>query len=372
MSSISSVNGPVPACTTVDQLVTFALDVLPSLRLASGLYCFDREFGKDVARGESVRYSLMVALGLSRAHAAGWLPEVEVGGLLELCLARRAEFTPGDLGLALWAAARMERPATSTLLSQLSLTGTDDTSLSRLVGMEIAWLLIGLAVNVDGSPAAEETLRRVNEHLRRRRQAPCGLYYHDGATRLRRRLPNFATEIYTLLALTVVARCLNDDRSRRDAERLAGHLLRLQTPDGEWPWLFDADRAKVVERYEIYSVHQDAMAPMALLELTDLTGDETYASAAMKGLPWSTGQNELGWNFLDGGTRFAHRSIRRRSPWSRMAPGANGAAQLTTGHPIRLAASAVEVNTTCRPYHLGWILEAWAGRVGIPTWRANG
>jgi hypothetical protein len=29
---------------------------------------------------------------------------------------------------------------------------------------------------------------------------------------------------------------------------------------------------------------------------------------------------------------------------------------------LRLDVGAATVNATCRPYHLGWILEAWSGR----------
>src|SRR6202030_1743282 len=118
---------------------------------------------------------------------------------------------------------------------------------------------------------------------------PSGLAYHEAHSRVRRRLPNFATAIYTLLALAVLGlRGLYRDAAR-DAGRMADHLLRLQLPDGGWPWLFDADRAEVVERFEIYSVHQDAMAPMALLALTEVTGNPRYAAAAQRGLAWSTG-----------------------------------------------------------------------------------
>jgi hypothetical protein len=228
--------------------------------------------------------------------------------------------------------------------------------------MEIAWLLLGLAYSVERLPAAVVPLRRILGHLRSERLAPSGLFYHDGQKHLRHRLPNFATEIYAVLALAVVARLGLDERAKSEAVRLADHLIRMQLPDGGWPWLFDADRAMVVEPYEVYSVHQDAMAPMALLELSAVTDDGRYAAAARRGLPWSTGQNELGVNLLDRDATFAHRSIRRRSPWDRVALAANSASVLAIGRPLRTGAANLELNQTCRPYHLGWILEAWAGR----------
>ena len=60
--------------------------------------------------------------------------------------------------------------------------------------------------------------------------------------------------------------------------------------------------------------------------------------------------------------RFAHRSIRRRPTYQRIALVSNALTAGLIGRPLRAGAAAVEVNETSRPYHLGWILEAWAGR----------
>jgi hypothetical protein len=304
----------------------------------------------------------MVLLGLQRAAAAGYQIDVDLDWLFDACLERRDRFTPGDLGLAVWADARGRSAMGPVLLKAIDRAARDDVALDPLAGMEIAWLLIGLSHWAAEFSSAKETLRRLVAHLRRQRRAPSGFFYHVGSSGLRRRLPNFATEIYTLLALARLGREGFDGLATQEARRLGDHLLRLQLHDGGWPWLFDADGATVVERYEIYSVHQDAMAPMALLELAELTGDDRYGGAAVRGLAWSTGKNELGVNLLDTEAGFAHRSIMRRPPWSRLALVANSTASVTLGRPLRLAASSVEVNRTCRPYHLGWILEAWAGR----------
>ena len=365
MENITNTGSGTPQMSDVADLISFALEVLPSTRGASGLYCFDRAFGRGELQGESVRYSLMVLLGLLRAESAGYDTQTDTRELLDLCLARTSTYTPGDLGLALWADARADGAAIPELLLRLSVVVPDDEALEPLAGMEIAWLLIGLAHAIDRSPAAAAPLATVMEHLRHKRRAPSGLYYHDARSRLRRRLPNFATEIYTLLALAVLGHRGLDAGATPMAEQLADHLLRLQLSDGGWPWLFDADRGVVVERYEIYSVHQDAMAPMALLQLTELTGDGRYAAAAVRGLAWSRGANELHIGMHDRGVGFAHRSIRRRSPWDRFALATNSLATLSTGRPARLGSGHVELNATCRPYHLGWILEAWAGREAL-------
>ncbi len=196
----------------------------------------------------------------------------------------------------------------------------------------------------------------------KRRRADSALFRHDGASNSRTRFPNFATEIYAVLALATVAGFGLDDEAKAMAQGTADQLLRFQLPDGGWPWLFDARRGSVVENYEVYSVHQDAMAPMAMLELSAVTGDARYRDAAIAGLAWSRGQNELAVDLLDADHHFAHRSIRRKAPWNRIVLAANTAGSLAAGRPVMRSGGQVELNRTCRPYHLGWMLEAWAGR----------
>lgn len=344
--------------------VQFALANLPRMRLRSGLYCYDWAHGEDRLRGESVRYSLMVLLGLQRAAAHG-ASAAEIESLWRRCLDRRGDFTAGDVGLAIWADSRLGGEQGAELVAALERKLPQEDALAPLAGMEIGWMLLGLAEIAGDVPAAERALRRIVGHLRTRRRARSGLYYHDAATRLRSRLPNFATQIYTLAALTSLARLGIDDAARGEAEQLGEHLLRLQLDDGGWPWLFDADRACVIERYEIYSVHQDAMAPMALLPLGELTGDRRWCRAAVEGLAWSRGANELGVDLFDDARGFVHRSIRRKRPWDRLALWTASASGRALGRPLVVPAGGVELNATCRPYHLGWILEAWAGREAL-------
>jgi len=347
--------------TAVTELIAFALDSLSSLRHGSGLYCYDRVWGATELRGESFRYSFMVLLGLQRAQAAGYSVAVDLDALFEACLDRRSTFTLGDIGLAMWADSRCGGNRHRDLLAQLQRAAANDSDLDELVGMEIAWLVTGLSLQVGIGADDGGMLARVLRSMKRR-VAPSGLFLHDGASKPRSRFPNFATEIYAVLALATAARLDLDGDARALAENTANQLLRLQIGDGGWPWLFDARRGTVVERYEIYTVHQDAMAPMALLELSAVTGDARYRDAAIAGLAWSRGHNELGVDLLDAEHHFAHRSIRRKSPWNRAAQAANVAGSVVAGRPIRVSGSALEVNRTCRPYHLGWMLEAWAGR----------
>ena len=115
-----------------------------------------------------------------------------------------------------------------------------------------------------------------------------------------------------------------------------------------------------MEAYEVFSVHQHGMAPMALLELAEVSGDGRCATRAAAS-PGSTQE------------RPRDRDGRRRSgddlpldpaptPWNRIAVAANLACSAAGLRPPLQTGRRLELNAVCRPYELGWLVEAWAGR----------
>ena len=106
------------------------------------------------------------------------------------------------------------------------------------------------------------------------------------------------------------------------------------------------------------------MAPMALLELTDAHRRRSLRRRrrARPGVV-AAAQRARRSTCIDGAT--ASRTARsagggRGIAWRCAANIAGRAVRRASTAPI--AARSLEVNRTCRPYHLGWILEAWAGR----------
>jgi hypothetical protein len=346
----------------IGRLLAFVDDVLPTLRRRSGLFCFDRPFDQPVLRGESVRYSILVLLGLLKQRSSGGSPAVDIEVLHRAIVSRVETLGVGDLSLLLWAETRMRTPRAGDTLARLQTRAGDEDALGRLEGMEAAWFVLGAVEAVVSGLPSRDLFAKAYAHLRMRRSPTSPLFRHTAVASARAKLPNFATEVYTLLALAEITRHRLMPGSASDARALADTLIELRLPDGGWPWLFHADRAVVVEPYEVYSVHQDAMAPMAFFALAEATGDETYARAAVEGFQWCFGHNELGFVFYDSQKRFAHRSIKRRGWAHSFNLRANAVLGGLLGLNARTSVGEVEVNTTCRPYHLGWILEAWCGR----------
>lgn len=362
-----TVSIPGNRCTGTS-LIDLALAALPAMRLEDGAVCFERRQGVAEPIGRSARYGLMVELGLLRAQAEAYpLPlDLESLNALSWQALERGAMTPGDVGLMLWIDARRGGTCGARLADHLDAALATGPGLRARLGMELGWIVTGLANHaaIGGSRTGARLLSESLDQLLGENRGPYDLQRHFGSAGWRRRFPNFATQIYSVLALAIVARHGLDSRALPAAIATADRLLELQLPDGGWPWLFDAERGTVVEPYEIYSVHQDAMAPMALLELWEVTGYSRYLDAAVRGLHWIYGANELGFDMVDRSNLLVLRSIRRLRGTGRLFAAAKAVAS-TAGVPSGATARLTEINPTDRPYHFGWVLEAWCGREAV-------
>jgi hypothetical protein len=365
----ASVTPAAPPRRRVDDLIELALEALPAMRLSDGSFCFQRCLGRAAPEGRSPRYTLMVELGLLNAHAAGYDVSISVDELDALAHRELAagRLTPGDIGLMLWVDARRNAGRGGALADCLNNALDRGGGVAALVGMELGWIVTGLAHNVvaRGSATGRRLLEASLDQLLVQNRTASGLFRHFGAPGWRRRFPNFATQIYSVLALAVVAGHGLDDRAFPAACAAADRLLATQLPDGGWPWLFDADRGSVVERYEVYCVHQDAMAPMGLLALWDISRDDRYLRAVAHGLNWVFGQNELGVDMVRREDGLVLRSIRRGPGADRIWLAAKTGASLAGRRSYHSVARFTRVNPTDRPYHFGWVLEAWCGREDV-------
>ena len=218
-----------PRLSDVGSLIEFSTDALETLELDDGMYCYDREWSSPAPRGRSGRYTLMVALGFQRAAAAGYRVPRPATELLDLVLSHPAALSLGDRGLALWVSTRVDDGRAEGFVKDLADVPT--ASMRGLEGMEIAWLVLGAVAAVGAGLGAGLLLERMLAVLRSRRAQRSPLFHHTGAGAGRALFPNFATQIYSVLALADVGRITGDARATREARDLADLLLELRLDD---------------------------------------------------------------------------------------------------------------------------------------------
>jgi hypothetical protein len=322
----------------------------------------------------SVRYSAFSALGLERAEEAGLDVGLDPGGVyVALDAARPRIESSGDLGLVLWASARRERGLAERALADLlgfgTLTARRDEAAYR--STELAWVVTGLAEALAAGIGPEREVRaRLDAAtvLLLGNRGRSGLLAfarseRDGPrARLQQKLGFFDAQVYSILALLRRHAVVGDPESRDVASALGRQLLSHQQPLGQWPWHYNASTGELVDVYPVYSVHQDAMAPAALLALERAVGLST-TDAVARGVEWLFGANELGVNLVDTEKQVIWRSIRRRRPLGALIYPLKAASLLGASSSLAsslAAPSLLQIDDEMRPYHAGLCLYAFA------------
>lgn len=316
--------------------------------------------------GTSLRYGAITALGLLR------LPEPDqrtvLGGMTAIDLvgqqAKRIDEISGlgDAALVCWAVAESGHADLDHALQRLAALDQPERPVDVV---SAAWVVSALA--------AARPLADVERHLAAARQrllAARGpaVYPHTTSPDTpwyRAHVGSFADQVYPIQALARLHRSADDPEALAVAGTVAGAICSAQGAGGQWWWHYDSRTGAVVEGYPVYSVHQHAMGPMALLDLADAGGDG-HLDAIRRGLRWlaeppevrSPGPGPLvleeppiTWRKV---ARADHRKIVRglRAASTRIIPGARVAA-LDRIYPPDV------VDHECRPYELGWLLYTW-------------
>ena len=146
------------------------------------------------------------------------------------------------------------------------------------------------------------------------------------------------------------ARTYEMEEAYQNALRCASAICRLQGPLGQWWWHYDSGTGCVVGHYPVYSVHQHAMAPMALSALQN-TSNAEFGEQIYKGVEWISGANELQQDLEDAAAGVVWRCICPKST--------TFAARIRTLLGREQNVGAMQILFECRPYELGWLLYAF-------------
>jgi hypothetical protein len=353
---------------TLEELVGLSIEGLERMRDPATELLKTRVFMGDGERRDdhlSRRYTVMSSLGLARAVHAGWKTSLDPRRLLEVGW---RTFEGDDLdhhAMALWANAEVEAGLEGEILPRVLAGVGDDRVLRASIGREVAWPLLALIRHHEksGDARAAGAARRLFDFVAESLWCAEGRLFYNSTRRGDRIFSLFSTQIYLLYATAEYFNAFGDRRALEIARAAGGRLVTLRDRLGGWPWRYDSRTGRVIERYPVYSVHQDSMAPMAYHALAAATG-ERFAALHRESLTWLY-ENELDRQMVDPGRAVIYRAIRRRRGLRRAFEyAAKGAALLSRGGiAANVGPAMLELNASCRPYHLGWILHAWCPHI---------
>jgi hypothetical protein len=203
-----------------------------------------------------VFYTLNVLLGLSRTpEIPSGLDVVEIhrrnSRMLLTLPVRNYAF-----GMALWTAAEFGLDIEREVAARAREILTRRDAWESFHAQDLGMLLTGVVAQTRaGNVEWSEFAAPLFEFLKLRFRNGSGLFL-DAAVGLRRRFSSFATQVYLAIASYQYGDLFGDAGAIALGNACVRRLIELQGPQGEWPWFYDASGGRVVDFYEVYSVHQ--------------------------------------------------------------------------------------------------------------------
>lgn len=369
----STIKPIVPTADGFDQSVhdlrSLALRSLARMyRPGEGTYCFRlrRQDGRDVLEGVSGRYKAIALMGLateSPRTARNVLADQDPKDICEHLVDESQNVEDiGQVALSLWAARAWK---TSKVHDALDALKRMNPIRRPCPTVELSWCLSALCFGENG--LMDEDLGRIlAERLLDSFHHESALFSHWPTdvmkSSFRSHVACFADIVYPIQALSYYFRATGCRAALQAARACANRMCLSQGPAGQWWWHHDIRTGAVVERYPVYSVHQDGMAPMALRALREAGGDD-HTDAVRKGLDWLRHAPEIDGSLIDRQADVIWRKVARNEP-NKLSRGLQAYASRL--HPsFRLPLGRIfpprTIDFETRPYHMGWILHAFRG-----------
>ena len=323
--------------------------------------------------GLSNRYTAAALIGLACEPDDVVADVLDGDTVAEVCQAMGERCTSsqelGEVALALWCARTFEHPVAEPLLQHLRKLAPQHSSYPTV---EVSWALMAQAIPGD-VPRDDELAHAIAKRLLASFNPQAGLFSHwpagARAAWSRAHVACFADLVYPIQSLAHYHMAYGSDEALAAAQRCAEQMCAGQGSAGQWWWHHDSRSGKVIEEYPVYSVHQDSMAPMALLAAAEAGGQpDRFNDSIRLGLDWLDASPELdGANLFDGAADVVWRKVFRREPAKLVRRLRAGTTRV---HPsLRLPSMQRsfppdQIDHETRPYHMGWILYAWRNHRG--------
>jgi hypothetical protein len=356
----------------ISSLISLAVQGLTIMYQAEGEYFPHTMRGVRSAEGpalrpegDNLRYAAIVALGLARLPVPTQkriLAGDDATRLARTVVGRAiGNEDPGAIALAAWSAAEVAGEFADELFEDLRLRLASNAPMPTVAASWALSAAIAARQLGDTAAIASTLAERLLAAAR-----PVGVFPHQlpaGAqSKIRQHVGCFADQVYPIQALSRWFVVAGDPSARTVANRCAQVIVDRQGPDGQWWWHYDVRDGAIVEGFPVYSVHQHAMAPMALHELHEAGGDDHDAAIAL-GLTWLDTHPEVIEELISERLNVVWRKVGRHEPRKIV----RRVAALTTAAIKGLHLPLINrvwppgrIDYECRPYELGWLLYAWA------------
>lgn len=359
----------------IDYLIKLSLTGLENM------YCeqeklFCHKITEDgIPTGMSERYTAMSLIGLYAAKKNGYTVKFPLQQIEDALFNRLDRMDYGELGLVLWAECMGSKKNIDNIIRAIESNIRKCSDLYST--MLLSWVLVGLSVaySIKHSMFIMERAKEIYKKLLSFYNEKTKLFY--GGTKVKKKdifvmlqknkIASFAHQIYPIHSLSVYYEIFNEDKALSIAIECANNICSMQGRYGQWWWMYNVDKGSIAERYPVYSVHQDGMAPMALLKLQQVSG-ENFEKYVLKGINWVYVGNELGVSMIDDKRHIIWRAIQRKEHGKLRSFGMRLAGHLNTtcsaifnGRNLQRFFDQItkyEVLYEYRPYHLGWLLYA--------------
>jgi hypothetical protein len=318
-------------------------------------------------------YSLNVLLGFAPIRQALSNEPYDVPALFKT-ICRELPKWPvrnGAWGMALWAAAELDLDTPGLAADRLRPSATDAAPTSTWTAQDVGLSLSGATAQARRDPSWRPVARALSNVLLQQFRGP-GALFRDSGHGLRRHFATFATQVYAALSLYQYGELADDAGAIAAANACVAKLIALQGPFGEWPWFYLPIGDRVLDPYEIYSVHQHGMAP-AVLHHAVRHNVPGARNAIVRGFRWIFGTNEMGRSMLRPDVQLIYRSQRRQGLQgrreARLMRAAMVAATGSSGWPV--AKAPLQLTDEMRSYEFGWLLWSFGGRNDYPEMTEN-
>ena len=361
----------------VQKEVVSGLDMLVKVAIQGLTSMFDRRANmfctRAVRDGDTIKYegssyweTLNALLGLNEAYQYDLKIPFDLAAATQYHIERAQQLTePGPAGVFLWLTARSFPEHLSPLYDKIVFTDALDRFNENREGRtrELCFLLIGLS-EVRLSDGEEPAYLDELAYMARQLLFVCyggfgvfrSVHHQSQMTKKKTRYGTFTDQAFAMYAFMRYAQAFDDPQSMEIALECAKHMTNVQGELGQWWSLYDAQTGEVARKYPVYSLNQDALAPLALLGIGERTGED-FSDEINDGILWLYRRNEIDLHLISQSLEVIWEGVhegKKKLYAEDMVPSIN---ILAPRDKPRSLAVAFE----CRPSHLGWLLFALSG-----------